>query len=154
MSLIFATLLHPINDITTSFNPVPLFTFAQSLPANKGKTLEYAERMQPIQQKLYPDLQPLMTKLDSPSLFALTRTLAGEMKNWEVTGVDAEHYRLEAVATSALLRFADDVVIEVRAEPSGASLHMRSRSRLGRNDFAANYKRIFMFQEELRKRLN
>ena len=72
-------------------------------------------------------------------------------KMWEVVAVDREGLRIEAVATTSLLRFKDDIVIEVRASIEGAEVHMRSKSRVGRSDFGANAKRIESFFSKLKK---
>jgi uncharacterized protein (DUF1499 family) len=141
MSLIFATFLTPINDITTSFSPVPQYVYLTAKP--------YNEEMRPKQAKLYPDLAPLALSVDAPLAFARVERVARAQPDWKV--VSADNLRVEAEATSSLLHFVDDVVIEVRPEVKGSSVHMRSRSRVGRNDFAANYKRIRHFFAELEK---
>ena len=60
----------------------------------------------------------------------------------------------EAVASTRLLGFKDDVSIHVQAQAGDASLvHMRSRSRLGRGDFGTNARRIRVFQGALAERV-
>jgi uncharacterized protein (DUF1499 family) len=69
-------------------------------------------------------------------------------------GRDAQPWRLQAVATTALLRFKDDVVVEVRPRDDGGStVAMRSKSRLGKGDLGANARRIRAFLADLRVRL-
>ena len=58
---------------------------------------------------------------------------------------------LEVVATTRLMHFKDDVAVEVRPEGTGSSVHMRSKSRVGKGDLGANAKRIRMFLSELSK---
>lgn len=52
----------------------------------------------------------------------------------------AEATYLHATETSALLRFVDDVELEIDAE--AGEIHFRSASRLGYSDLGANYKRM------------
>src|ERR1035437_1864583 len=136
----------PINDVTTTFQAAPNFAF---IKGRKGP--EYPQSFKVTQLKLYPDLQPLKTSIAAKDLFAKVVQLAKWQPRWHIARVDPQMLRLEAVATTRLLRFKDDVVIEVRPEGSGASVHMRSRSHLGRNDFGANANRIRDFLRELNK---
>ena len=58
---------------------------------------------------------------------------------------------MEAVATSKLFHFQDDIVIRVRPEGQGGSLvDMRSKSRDGQGDFGVNAARIRQFMVALR----
>lgn len=129
------SLLRPINDVTTSFDPVPEL---------KGG-IAYPERFRAIQSDLYPDLNAFISRLEPEALYGVALETARTQSNWEVLDCDPSLKRIHAVARTPLMRFADDVTIEVRdggAHGGGATLHMRSRSRLGRNDFGANAKRI------------
>jgi uncharacterized protein (DUF1499 family) len=75
------------------------------------------------------------------------------MPGWQVTGEDAAAGRIEAVATSRLFRFRDDVVIRVQAGPQeqGARIDVRSRSRIGQSDLGANAERIRAFLARVRE---
>ena len=44
--------------------------------------------------------------------------------------------------TSQLLRFVDDVHIELRVAACGTELHVHSASRIGHGDFGANARRV------------
>ena len=96
----------------------------------------------PIQRLAYPDLAPLALAAPTDACFAKALAAAKAMPRWEIFAQDPSAGRLEAVATTALFRWRDDVVIEVRAAPDGCAVHMRSKSRAGRGDFGANAKRI------------
>ncbi len=152
MSLIFAALLTKVNDITTSFDSPPAFNYIQTLDAHRGKSLAYPKDFQAKQLHLYPDLKPLSTKNDAAQVFVLVSEVAKVQPDWEIVNVDVRGQHLEAVATTGLLHFKDDVVIEVRTEQGQSAVHMRSRSRIGRSDFAANFKRIESFFSQLEKR--
>jgi uncharacterized protein (DUF1499 family) len=134
MSLI-SGLLQPINDVTTSFDPVPKFV--------AGK--EYRPEFRPIQEKLYPDLRPLTIRGTGAEVFQRVLAAAQRQPNWKIVHVDEKWMCLQGEARTPLMRFVDDFVIEVRPKSDGAEIHMRSKSRLGRNDFGANYKRICEF---------
>jgi uncharacterized protein (DUF1499 family) len=60
---------------------------------------------------------------------------------------------VQAVAVTRLLRFRDDVVVEVREDATGRAsiVAMRSKSRLGTSDFGANAGRIREFFRDLRR---
>ena len=58
-----------------------------------------------------------------------------------------------ATATSLVFGFKDDVVVRVAKGTDGTRVDVRSKSRVGRNDFGMNAKRIRTFAENLRGRL-
>ena len=141
MPILILSLLSPINDITTSFNPVVQFV----------KPLTYQESFKEVQLKLYPDLKPLEVNVPAALVFETAVSLAKQEPQWEVTIVDPQKLHLEAVATTALLKFKDDLVIEVKSLSDGKSqIQMRSRSRVGRSDLGANAKRIQSFFDKIK----
>ena len=73
------------------------------------------------------------------------------MNGWEVTLADAAGLSLEAVATTPLLRFKDDVVVRVRpaSKGPGAIVDVRSRSRLGQGDLGVNAARVRAFLKKV-----
>ena len=71
---------------------------------------------------------------------------------WNVAGSEA-HMRIEAVATTPILRFHDDVTIALSREAKGTRVAIRSRSRVGRADFGTNARRIRAYQHALANRL-
>jgi uncharacterized protein (DUF1499 family) len=64
---------------------------------------------------------------------------------------DASTGRIEAVATSRLYGFKDDVVARVRAKDAGTQVDFRSVSRVGMSDLGANCKRITAIRAALLK---
>jgi uncharacterized protein (DUF1499 family) len=65
------------------------------------------------------------------------------MPTWVITAEDPAGGTIEAVVTSRLFGFQDDVVIRVRPDGTGASrVDMRSKSRDGKGDLGANASRI------------
>ncbi len=150
MPLILAVLLFPINDITTTPDRPPVFVTVARLEANKGRDLTYNNKLIERQMKLYPDLAPIQSSLGPAAFFKRVIEAASVMPDWEVLDVDEANFRLEAIATTPMLKFKDDVVIEVRPEAQGSSVHMRSKSRMGKSDLGANYKRIKNFLQSIK----
>ena len=68
-----------------------------------------------------------------------------------VVASDAEEGRIEAVATSRLFGFADEVSIRIVPEGSGSRVDMRSRSRLGKIDRGTNAQRIRSWLADLKQ---
>ncbi len=138
-----------INDITTTPDDPPSFRRAALLPENRGRDMTYSNANISRQRKAYPDLKPL-ARSDSPeSAYEAALAAARRMPRWSVLAADAAARVIEAVATTGLLRFKDDVVIEVRPDGGGSAVHVRSKSRVGRADFGANAERIRAYFAEL-----
>jgi len=57
--------------------------------------------------------------------------------SWKVVDA-AQPGAIHAVVTSALWRFEDDVLVWVRSADGGSAIEVRSSSRVGRGDLAAN----------------
>lgn len=130
----------PFNDVTTDLRDPPVFASGQV-----GATA-YPEPFVAIQQQTYPDLGPLEVPDAPERAFERALAVAREMPRWEITREDPQAGIVEAVATSRLFRFRDDVVIRVRASGEGSRIDLRSRSRVGRSDLGANAARIAAFQ--------
>ena len=67
------------------------------------------------------------------------------MHGWKITYEDPKTRTIEGVATTRLFHFQDDFVIQVRPASGGSEVEMRSKSRDGKGDVGANYKRITAF---------
>ncbi len=140
---LFAAACAPrINDITTTPDDPPRFRSLAAYPPSNAA----------IQKKAYPELAPLSRAEPPAAAFRAAVAAARRMPRWEVVYEDAAAYILEAVATTGLMRFKDDIVIHVRPSGSGAAVHVRSKSRLGRGDLGANAKRIKAYAAELAKK--
>ncbi|KZX58315.1 hypothetical protein A3709_02295 [Halioglobus sp. HI00S01] len=75
---------------------------------------------------------------------ALKAWLASQ-QNWTITADDGD--LVQAVATTPVMRYRDDVLL--RYDAARNVVHVRSSSRLGIGDMGANYARV----EQLRKQL-
>jgi uncharacterized protein (DUF1499 family) len=71
------------------------------------------------------------------------RVIQGE-KLWKIAAEFPEEHRIEFVATTPLLKFKDDIVVVIEADPNGKGsiLHSRSKSRIGKGDMGANKARL------------
>jgi len=70
----------------------------------------------------------------------LYRALSAAVRDldWQVVSTRPGAFGIDAVVTTPLLRFNDDVAAELRPADCGSELWVRSASRVGRADFGAN----------------
>lgn len=135
----------PINDISTDTENPPEFWDMPNPMAYPGAAVAQQQRQG------YPDLAPLTVPMVPAAVFETATQLVQE-RGWTVVGSDAAEGRIEAVATSRLFGFADEVTIRVASEGSGSRVDMRSRSRLGQIDRGTNARRIRGWLADLRER--
>ena len=90
----------------------------------------------------YPDLAPLDLELPPNAAFAAALSAARAMPLWRVVGEHTGEGRIAAEATTARLRFVDDIEIRVEAREGGSRVRVRSASRVGTTDFGTNARRI------------
>ena len=141
----------PINDITTDTENPPQFVKAGSLEGNRGRDMRYPGAAFVSQQHTgYANLGPLHLDVSPDEAFKRVETAARQMPAWEITRIDAAARALEGTDTTALFRFKDDFVIEVRPQDAGSLVEMRSKSRDGKGDVGANAARIEAFFAKLR----
>ncbi len=135
-----------INDITTNIADPPAFQHAPTLPENSGRDMAFPAAFGPIIARAYPSLAPLSMPLPPPEAYARVLREAEQQGDWAITRRDPEQFELEAVATTWLYRFNDDIIVRVRSDGAGGSMiDMRSKSRDGKGDVGANAKRIDAF---------
>jgi uncharacterized protein (DUF1499 family) len=136
-----------INDITTDFDNPPEFVNALKLQPQPDRVMKYDKKKYAgAQLQGYGPIGPLKERLSPADAFARVTEVAKASPTWTITYSDPSTNTLEAVATSKLWHFQDDIVIQVRPTPDGASLiEMRSKSRDGTGDFGVNAKRIKRF---------
>ena len=138
-----------INDVTTTPDDPPRFRRLAELPENKGRNMSYPAGNAAVQRKAYPDLTPIARTEAPDAAFVLVQAAARRMPRWTIVAEDAAGRVLEAVSSTRLMRFHDDVVIEVRPAASGSQIHARSKSRLGKGDLGANAARLRALAAEL-----
>lgn len=149
------------NDVTTDLENPPVF---QNGPA---AGVAYPEDFVAMQRANYPDLAPRRLSASPGASFDRALAVAGSMPRWQITSADPEAGRIEAVATTRVFRFRDDIIIRVRSEglppvsgagasgesggqgEGGTRIDVRSRSRDGRGDLGANAARILRYMDGL-----
>jgi uncharacterized protein (DUF1499 family) len=97
----------------------------------------------------YPDIQPQRFSRPFDQVFAAALATAREM-GLEITAQSSDKGEIQAVATTRVFRFKDDVTITVGRD---GQVNVHSRSRIGKGDLGANARRIRDFQASLGKRL-
>ncbi|WP_051305910.1 DUF1499 domain-containing protein [Desulfogranum mediterraneum] len=143
--------LPPIHDISTDMENPPALLAARQLRRPGDNPLGYGGAEVARQQAAaYGEVQPLFSVLPQATVYHSCRELVREF-GWQLVSEDAAQGRLEAVATTPLLGFKDDVVILVQATGQGSRVDLRSASRVGVSDFGANAARIAAFLNRLQE---
>lgn len=100
----------------------------------------------------YPEIQPQAFSQPFEMVFDAALETSKAM-GWNVLKVDRDALTIEAVATTRLFRFKDDVTVTLTRESDRTVVNIRSRSRVGKSDLGENARRIRAFQAEMAKRL-
>lgn len=141
-----------INDISTDREHPPHYLVAP--PKHPAYN---AERLRGPTERAYPDMRNLALAQPPDAVSAAVAALVAERGWSEAARAPANGdrpWRIQAVAVTTVLRFRDDVVIEVRPGPDGGStVAMRSKSRVGQSDLGANARRIRAFLDDLKAKL-
>ena len=140
--------LPDIHDISTDTENPPRFVALVPLRSGARNTTDYSAEVAALQRTGYPDIAPAL--LDGTPAEALRRAeRAARAMGWEIVAVAPEDFRIEAIATTLLFGFKDDIVIRVTPNGRGSRVDMRSLSRVGSSDIGVNAKRIRSFMKEL-----
>jgi uncharacterized protein (DUF1499 family) len=135
-----------INDFTTDTADPPAFRFATAIPQNGGRDMTYPKEYEAVQRECCADLRPAMVKAAPAEAYARALRVAGTMPAWTLTKQDESGLGFEAIATSKVFRFQDDIAVRVRPAADGTSrVDIRSKSRDGKGDIGANTTRIHAF---------
>lgn len=132
----------PINDISTDTEDPPVFWFTAT-PS------DYPAANAEPQRAAYPEVRPLDLALSFDDAFVAAQALVEE-RGWKVLSADPAESQIEAIATSRLYGFEDEVAVRVTETDGGVRIDMRSRSRLGQIDRGANARRIKSFLSDLK----
>jgi uncharacterized protein (DUF1499 family) len=144
-----ASKVPPIHDITTDIADPPKFVRVATLRGKDDHPVSYDRKVAEQQKKGYPDIATMALKSAPEKVFSAARGAIVAM-GMELVDADASQGRIEATATSMVFGFKDDVVVRIAADGSGSKVDVRSKSRVGRNDFGMNAKRIRELQAKLR----
>eukprot|EP00298_Acanthocystis_sp_HF-20_P011889 c19619_g1_i1.p1 GENE.c19619_g1_i1~~c19619_g1_i1.p1 ORF type:complete len:151 (-),score=38.00 c19619_g1_i1:35-487(-) len=142
-----------MNDVTTdTSSPVVYPIQVDGYPVKV-----YEPKNLTLQPKLYPDIKPL--NIGSSSFGDVLRVCKDSIKNFpqgktQIVFEEADEanktFKIQAIFSTKLLGFKDDLVFELK----DGKLQCRSKSRLGRNDFGANAKRISALFEKISQDLH
>ena len=90
----------------------------------------------------FPELRPRTYAAPAALMFDVARR-AAEALHWELNTVEPEERKIEAVVTTRIIKFKDDVSIWVEADGDERStLFARSASRVGWGDLGANTRHL------------
>ncbi|MBE9538806.1 MAG: DUF1499 domain-containing protein [Proteobacteria bacterium] len=134
-----------IHDITTDVMNPPVFTQALVIRDKSANSLDINQETIQLQIAAYPGVQTRHSTLDFMQAFKHATTTAESM-GWEITLSDSAAGIIEAVATTSIMAFKDDIVIRLmRGAENGTVIDLRSASRVGQSDLGANARRIREF---------
>jgi hypothetical protein len=137
----------PIHDISTDTVDPPAFSAAGALRGENANPLTIKPESIAMQIQSYPRLTTLRNTDSLDTNF--DRALAtAKALGWDVYHQDRDSGTIEAVDTTAIMNFKDDVVIRLRSKDSETLIDLRSVSRIGVGDIGANAKRIRAFQQQ------
>jgi uncharacterized protein (DUF1499 family) len=145
-----------IHDVSTDTDDPPQFIALREVRLKCRNGVEYSGLRGAEHARHFPDIKPAIYEEAPDATFTKALTVAGGL-GWNIAS--ASDGRIEATATTRLMRFKDDVVICIRnirhhgANGDGSRLDIRSASRIGSSDFGANARRIRTFLYELNNRL-
>lgn len=133
-----------IHDITTDLSDPPVFTHAPDLRGPDSNSLAVKPDTLGVQREAYPDLTSLRSERSVSNAYRHALEVAAGL-GWDVVWQSPESGYIEAVETTAIMAFKDDIAIRVRASAEGSVIDLRSVSRVGVGDIGANAKRIRAF---------
>ncbi|MFG1690665.1 DUF1499 domain-containing protein [Gemmatimonadota bacterium] len=86
---------------------------------------------------------------------AALRLAAAELRGWRVTHADDESGVIQAESKTLVLRFVDDVQIDVTLDENGQTrVDLTSASRVGKGDLGKNARRVGKFLKRLDRKLD
>jgi len=138
-----------IHDITTDMDNPPAFVAIAPLRKDAPNPAAYDGPKTAAEQKAaYADIHPV--QLPAPPAQAYQRALdAARSMGWEIVSEAPAEGRIEATDATMWFGFKDDIVIRVTAAGGGSRVDVRSKSRVGRNDFGTNAKRVRAYTRKL-----
>ncbi len=141
-----------IHDVSTDADDPPPFIALRDTRLACKNGVDYSGLNAMAHHQRYPDILPATFK-QAPATIHQTALAAIKNLGWAIAATSASEGRIEATATTRILRFKDDVAIRIRPANNGTRLDIRSASRVGSSDLGANAKRIRTFLLELNNRL-
>ena len=105
----------------------------------------------------FPELRTPVFDADPEALYEAVKEAAISL-GWSILDSDDVEWTLDLAAKTHFLLFVDDVKVEIRPRVcedgvTRTALHIHSRSRLGKADFAANADHVRQLVQSVRARL-
>ncbi|MFU8763086.1 MAG: DUF1499 domain-containing protein [Haliea sp.] len=142
-----------IHDITTDLNDPPVFTHAPDLRGPSSNSLAVKPDTLGVQREAYPDLTSLRSERSASNAYRHALEVAAGL-GWDIVWQNPESGTIEAVETTAIMAFKDDIAIRIRSAAEGSVIDLRSVSRVGVGDIGANAKRIRAFIDAFKQQEN
>jgi uncharacterized protein (DUF1499 family) len=137
-----------IHDVSTDPETPPQFVALRETRLQCRNGAEYSGLHGAQHRRRHPQIEPRTYPLLTCTVFQDALAAANSLR-WQVAAANESEGRIEATATTPLMRFKDDVVIRIRASGNGTHVDIRSASRVGQSDLGTNAKRIQRFFCEL-----
>jgi len=149
-----------IHDISTDLADPPAFRSLSlrednwdNIPGEDDEDmrgLNPQQRWRRIHQDEYGDIRTVRVDRPVKEVMAKAERLA-EDRGWDIAALRVAEGRMEAVATTQMFGFKDDVVLRVKPtqDDKGSIVDMRSVSRVGQSDLGANAERVQDFLADL-----
>lgn len=142
--------LPPIHDITTDTENPAIFVAAPKERGPDANSLDIKPDYIEQQKAAYADLKTQRSVLSADEAFTRALETASAL-GWKVYHENRSTGVIEAVDSTSIMGFKDDVVIRIRSSATGSQLDLRSVSRVGVGDLGANAQRIQDFQSAFSK---
>ncbi len=133
-----------IHDISTDINNPPAFVEGLNQRGADSNPLQRDEKLDLLQLQAYPLLVPIKTVLSPMQAYDKALLVASDL-GWEIYGKNPESGLIEAVDTTLLYGFKDDIAIRIESRLGVTQVDLRSVSRVGVGDIGANAARIEAF---------
>ena len=101
----------------------------------------------------FPELRPTVYRASPETLFSTALQTVNQL-GWNVITRSPKTREIQAVVTTPLWHFKDDVTVQVRGSAQGSLLHIRSASRVGKGDLGANIRHIVELQRAVAGQLS
>lgn len=153
-----AITLPGINDVSTDLvEPIPFIQRSGVRPDNAVPIATNTRESAKLQRVAYPNVRPLFVGTSTEDTFEAA-VMVGEDLGWDFIAseppLDSDNAgRFQAVETTLIIGFKDDIMVVVSPDAGGSRVDMRSVSRFGKHDFGHNAARITEFMIALREEI-
>jgi hypothetical protein len=143
-----------IYDITSDPIDPPRYEALARIRPRDANPIVYAGLSAAEQQRRgYPDIETLEADANVQAAYEAALMIVTR-RRWRIVEArppqpPRREGRIEAVARTPIMGFADDVVVRVRVDGEGSRVDVRSSSRYGAFDFGANAARVRALLEDI-----